>query len=165
MFAEIDSLIMSRNRRLPIPGMSLLPEPSLSRPMSPDLCANMRFMMRRFRALLLLMTLLATPVSVIAASVFPLPECCTSDTMCPMHRDQDSRQGKAPCHGTDQSRPTCACRSSHQSPSAVPQSAPKATMDHHVVLMSPAITREVELFDSALPRIRFVSPPEQPPRS
>ncbi len=88
-------------------------------------CVITRGVMRRFRALLLLATLLTTPVSILAASVFPVSECCCcSGAMCPMHHSEKSQQDKMPCHGTGQSQPTCMCAPSQQAQPARHTSRP-----------------------------------------
>ena len=91
----------------------------------------MRGVMERFRALLLLSILLTMPVSTLAASVLSVSQCCCcgSGAMCPMHRNQKSQQEKMPCHGTDQSQPTCMCAPSQQTQSVIPTFAPKATVN------------------------------------
>ena len=84
--------------------------------------------------------------------------------MCPMHRNQKTQQEKMPCHGTDQSQPTCMCAPNPQTQAVIPPFAPRATVNVHNLLFLPAITEEVYLFDLKPELIRFVSPPEQPPR-
>jgi hypothetical protein len=122
--------------------------------------------MRRFRALVLLGTLLALPVSILAGTVCSNSQCCCrgSGALCPMHRDQKSEQKKIPCRGTDQTPPSCFCAHDQQAPAAIPQFARKATVNVHRALFVPATTYELNLLDSGTAMTRFISPPEQPPR-
>jgi hypothetical protein len=62
-------------------------------------------MMRRFRALLLLGALLATPGSILATTAFPFSQCCCcgSGAMCPMHHTQEPSQKKDDCPDRDRS--------------------------------------------------------------
>ncbi len=132
-----------------------------------SLCAIIRGVMQRFRALLLLSALLTMPVSILAASVLSAAQCCCcgSSAMCPMHRSQKSQQEKMPCHGTGQSQPTCMCNANQQNQPVILQFAPKATVNAHSVVFLSAVVYELGLFHSGPALISFVSPPEQPPRS
>jgi len=130
------------------------------------LCAIMGGVMQRFRALLLLATLLSTPVGVLALSVFPISECCCccSGTMCPMHGNQKTQQEKMPCHGSGPSRSTCMCSSSRQAQPVVLQFTSKAVFGGFRVSVVPVVAYKVVLLGSRPSLVRSISPPEQPPR-
>src|ERR1700733_2911883 len=49
--------------------------------------------MRRIRALLLLATILSSPIVAFAEAIPQSTGCCCSGTMCPMHKSGSSRQG------------------------------------------------------------------------
>ena len=82
-----------------------------------------------------------------------------------MHRNQKSQQEKMPCHDGDQSQQTCICAPGQQTQPPIPQVAPQAIMNVPNVLFLPAVMYEVDLVDAGSAPIRFISPPEQPPRS
>lgn len=122
--------------------------------------------MRRFRAILLLSTLLIMPASIFAASVLPGAPCsCDCGPACPMHRNQKSHQEQTPCQGTRQSQSTCSCGVGQRSEPAIPRFVSRVTIDIQHASFLPTIVEEVRLADSEFALTRFVSPPEQPPRS
>ena len=124
--------------------------------------------MRRFRALLLLGSLLTTPVSIVAAVVFPSSTyyCCSTapGATCPMHRTQKSQQEKIPCQGSNQSQPCCMCAPNTTAQPMIPQVTPKATVDVYAISFLPSITYEVTPRHVTGVLIRSISPLEQPPR-
>ena len=124
--------------------------------------------MRRFRALLLLGSLLTTPVGIMAAVVFPSSTCCccgtTPGAMCPMHRNTQSRQEKMPCQGAGQSKQCCMCASNPQVQPMIPQFTPNAAEVGYEISFLPSIANEVLLRNVTRLLIRSVSPPEEPPR-
>jgi len=81
-----------------------------------------------------------------------------------MHRNQKSQKERAPCHGSDQSQPTCMCAASQQAQPVISQSAPKATFTTFRVLTLPVTIYKFASFDPGPSVTRFVSPPDQPPR-
>ena len=121
--------------------------------------------MRRFRALLLLVTLLASPVGVVTALAFPmLQDCCCSGAMCPMHRNQKSQQGGMPCQHTNPRQQICTCGPSQQVQVVLPPFAPEAILTTYAIVFRPVTAHEVANFTMEPILIRSISPPDQPPR-
>jgi hypothetical protein len=134
----------------------------------PQLRACTQSPLHRVRALALLIASLATPVALLAASVFGMSSsiCCGSEmgAMCPMHHNQNSKQEKMSCQGRNQAQQTCMCAPHDQSQPMISQFAPKATVEAFAIAFLPRITFEVPLFSAARILIRSISPPDQPPR-
>lgn len=120
--------------------------------------------MRGFRARLLLVVLLTTPVGVFATTVISAVQpCCDYSMSCPLHHNQ-SQQGKNSCQGADQSPQMSVCDPGQQVHPAIPQFSLKAIGPVEQVALLPVVAAEVNPFDTGSTLTRFVAPPEQPPR-
>jgi hypothetical protein len=121
--------------------------------------------MRRIKAILLLLALLAGPVAAVAGGALPEPDCC-SGTMCPMH-NQKSQSGKSSCP-SDRDSQTGQMRSCDHSPDAAVWQiapAPEAILRVESAFVPPQQMRLAKIVQLAVPTLRFISPPDQPPRS
>jgi hypothetical protein len=126
------------------------------------LCYYVLAFMKWLRALLLLGTLITSPVGVLAVTVLPASECCGA--MCPMHRNEKPQHERVPCQGGSSSPRTCMCGPSQHAQIVLAQFAPEAILRTHPIVRWPARTLEAVAFNIGPVLIRPVSPPDQPPR-
>ena len=128
-----------------------------------DAVISYALIMKWLRALLLLGTLLTSPVGGFAVNVLSAPDCC-SGAMCPMHRDPKSPHEKRPYQPNDSSQQTCMCGPNQQAHALLPQLFPEAILMAHPTVFQPAITHEGPAFSTRTVLIGSTSPPDQPPR-
>jgi hypothetical protein len=120
-------------------------------------------LMKRVRALLVLGTLLVTPIGIPVAFAFSPCDCCKTATICAPRNDQ-SRKQNLPCDGFGHSQQTCMCAPAQHTQPAILSFAPKATIGAGAVLLPPVVVLELSVFSLGPPLSRFHSPPKQPPR-
>ena len=125
--------------------------------------------MRRLRAILLTVALLASPLGVLASDVASTPACCASGEMCPLHKNHTpQRQSKqSPCDTQGDRQPDIACtmHASHpQADAGTPQFTPDALFSSYGLAIVPQVTAMAMSTDLLFFPIRSSSPPEQPPR-
>lgn len=126
-------------------------------------CDTIHLHMNRLRALLLLGTLLTSPVGGLAWGAASAADCC-GGTMCPMHREPKSPHEKKPGQTNDSPRQTCMCGPGQRTRALLPQLTPEAILTAHPILFQRAITHEGVAFTTGAVLIRSAAPPDQPPR-
>jgi hypothetical protein len=125
--------------------------------------------MRRLRAILLAVALVASPLGVLASNFAGTPACCASGEMCPLHKNhtpqQHSKQSPCDTHGDRQPNLACTMHTSHQHADAgIPQFTPDALFSFYSLRIVPQVTAMAVFTELLFFPIRSSSPPDQPPR-